>query len=64
MAPISLTLPVESGQWLGRVEVYEGNRLVASSNLVAAEAVQDAGAFAKARWYVTETASNLWGMFT
>jgi D-alanyl-D-alanine carboxypeptidase (penicillin-binding protein 5/6) len=63
VAPTSLALPVRKDQRLGRVEIYEGNRLVASSNLVAAEAVADAGAFAKASWYVTETASNLWGMF-
>ena len=64
VAPTSLALPVRNGQRLGRVEIYDGNRLVASSNLVAAEAVEDAGLFAKAGWYVTETASNLWGMFT
>jgi D-alanyl-D-alanine carboxypeptidase (penicillin-binding protein 5/6) len=64
VAPTSLALPVRKGQRLGRVEIYEGNRLVASSNLVAAEGVEDAGLFAKANWYVSETASNLWGMFT
>jgi D-alanyl-D-alanine carboxypeptidase len=64
VAPTSLALPVRKGPRLGRVEIYEGNRLVASSNLVAADTVEDAGLFAKASWYVTETASNLWGMFT
>jgi D-alanyl-D-alanine carboxypeptidase (penicillin-binding protein 5/6) len=64
VAPASLGLPVAKGEGLGRVEVYEGNRLVASSNLVAAEAVADAGLFAKAKWHVTETARNLWGMVT
>jgi D-alanyl-D-alanine carboxypeptidase (penicillin-binding protein 5/6) len=62
VAPSSLALPVEEGQRVGRVEVYDGNRLVASSNLVAAAAVPDAGFFAKARWYATETMSNLWEM--
>jgi D-alanyl-D-alanine carboxypeptidase (penicillin-binding protein 5/6) len=62
IAPTSLLLPVAEGQRVGRVEVYEGNRLVASSNLVTAEAVPDAGLFEKARWYVTQTASNLWGI--
>ena len=52
------------GQRLGRVEVYEGNRLVASSSLVAAEAVADAGVLAKAKWYATRTARNLWEMLT
>ena len=64
VAPTSLALPVAKGTRLGRVEVYDGNRLVASSNLVAAEAVADAGFFAKASWYASETARNLWEMVT
>jgi serine-type D-Ala-D-Ala carboxypeptidase (penicillin-binding protein 5/6) len=64
VTPTSLTLPVAQGQVLGRVEVYDGNRLVASSNLVAAEAVPDAGVVAKAKWYITQTAENFWGIFS
>ena len=64
IAPTTLSLPVAKGARLGRVEVYDGNRLVASSNLVAAESVAEAGFFAKATWYATETARNLWGMIT
>ena len=64
VAPTSLALPVAKGTRLGRVEVYDGNRLVASSNLIAAEAVADAGFFAKASWYASETARNLWEMVT
>jgi D-alanyl-D-alanine carboxypeptidase (penicillin-binding protein 5/6) len=64
VAPTVLALPVEEGQRVGRVEVYDGNRLVASSNLVAAETVADAGMLAKAKWYATETARNLVGMFS
>ncbi|HEX4745931.1 MAG TPA: hypothetical protein VFU99_03515, partial [Gaiellaceae bacterium] len=60
VAPASLGLPVEQGARLGRVEVYAGNRLVASSNLVAAEEVADAGLLAKVRWYFTRTATNMW----
>jgi D-alanyl-D-alanine carboxypeptidase (penicillin-binding protein 5/6) len=64
VAPTALALPVAKGERLGRVEVYEGNRLLASSDLVAAEAVGDAGVLAKARWYTTQTARNLWEMLT
>ena len=64
VAPTALALPVAKGQRLGRVEVYDGDRLVASSNLVAAVAVADAGLFAKATWHVTQTAKNLWGIVT
>jgi D-alanyl-D-alanine carboxypeptidase (penicillin-binding protein 5/6) len=64
IAPTSLALPVAKGQRLGRVEIYEQDRLVASSNLVAATAVADAGFWAKAKWYATQTADNLWEMVT
>jgi serine-type D-Ala-D-Ala carboxypeptidase (penicillin-binding protein 5/6) len=64
VAPSSLALPVAQGERLGRVEIYDGNRLVASSNLIAAEAVPDAGLLAKARWHVTQTARNLWELVT
>ena len=60
VAPTRLALPVAEGQIVGRVEVYDGNRLVASSNLAAAEAVEDAGFFGKAQWYATQTMGNLW----
>lgn len=60
VAPTALALPVAKGQVVGRVDVYDGNRLVASSNLAAAAAVEDAGFFAKARWYATQTMSNFW----
>ena len=64
VAPSALALPVAKGERLGRVEVYDGNRLVASSNLVAADAVADAGLWAKAKWHATETAKNLFGLVT
>ena len=64
VAPTALSLPVSKGDRLGRVEVYDGNRLVAASNLVAAEAAQEAGFLAKVQWYASETVSNLWGIVT
>ena len=62
IAPTSVELPVAAAQTLGRVEIYDGDRLVASSPLVAAAAVADAGLLAKAKWYMTQTARNLWGI--
>jgi D-alanyl-D-alanine carboxypeptidase (penicillin-binding protein 5/6) len=64
VAPTAIALPVAKGQQLGRIEVYDGNRLLASSDLVAAESVADAGLVAKTRWYATQTARNLWEMLT
>jgi D-alanyl-D-alanine carboxypeptidase (penicillin-binding protein 5/6) len=64
VAPTALALPVAKGQIVGRVEIYDGDRLVASSNLVTAQAVGDAGALAKAQWYATETVRNAWEIVT
>jgi D-alanyl-D-alanine carboxypeptidase (penicillin-binding protein 5/6) len=64
VAPTALALPVAKGEPLGRVEVYDEDRLVASSNLVAAEAVDEAGFLTKARWYASRTVANLWELVT
>jgi D-alanyl-D-alanine carboxypeptidase (penicillin-binding protein 5/6) len=64
VAPSAIALPVAKGERLGRVELYDGNRLVASSNLVAADAVADAGLWAKAKWHATQTARNLLELVT
>lgn len=64
VAPTSVTLPVRKGQSLGRVDVYEGKRLVASSRLVAASEVARPGVVGKSLWFVTRTAENLWGIVT
>ena len=64
VAPGVVELPVKQGQRLGKVEVYDGSRLVATSRLVAAEAVSDPGLLGKASWYARQTASNLWGIFS
>jgi D-alanyl-D-alanine carboxypeptidase len=64
VAPTSLSLPVEKGARLGRVEVYDGTRLIGASPLVAAADVADASFFAKAKWYATRTVHNLWSLVT
>jgi D-alanyl-D-alanine carboxypeptidase (penicillin-binding protein 5/6) len=64
VAPSSVVLPVRKGQRLGKVEIYDGNRLVASSSLVAASSVSEPGLLGKARWYMTRTVENLWGLVT
>jgi D-alanyl-D-alanine carboxypeptidase (penicillin-binding protein 5/6) len=60
VAPESVGLPVREGARLGRVEVWTGDRLLASSSLVAAEAVSEPSLFRKAIWYSRTTLSNLW----
>ena len=48
----------------GKVGRIEGDSVVASSALVAAAAVPDAGVWAKAKWHATQTVRNLWEMLT
>jgi len=64
IAPSSVALPVRKHQQLGRVEVYDGNRLVASSNLVAVASVAEPGFLGKMRWYATRTVENFWEVIT
>ena len=59
-----VALPVREGQRLGRVEVWEGDRRVASSNLVAAESVAEPGTLSTAWWFVETTAANAWEIVT
>ena len=62
--PTMVALPVREGERLGRVEVWEGDRLVASSNLVAATSVSEPGALEKAAWFAEQTVENLWELVT
>ena len=64
VAPESVGLPVRTGTPYGRVEIYSADRLLASSNLVAASDVSEPGLFRKAWWYARTTAENLWGFVT
>ena len=47
--------------WL--VKAWDGDVLVASSKLVASEAVSEPGFLSKAGWFAERTAANLWGIF-
>jgi D-alanyl-D-alanine carboxypeptidase (penicillin-binding protein 5/6) len=62
VVPSVVSLPVASGQRLGTVRVYDGERLVAQSPLVAADAVAAPGRFGKIRWYATRTLHHLVGL--
>jgi D-alanyl-D-alanine carboxypeptidase (penicillin-binding protein 5/6) len=64
VAPESVGIPVRKGQRLGRVEVYAGDRLLASANLVAADSVSEPGFLDKAWWYVETTAGNFLEIFS
>lgn len=63
-APASVALPVHQGQRLGRVEIWERDTLIASSDLVAAATVTEPGLLGKALWFARATADNLWGLLS
>jgi serine-type D-Ala-D-Ala carboxypeptidase (penicillin-binding protein 5/6) len=60
VSPGVVDLPVREGQRLGRVELYDGSRLVARSQLVASSSVSEPGVLGKAAWYAERTADHLW----
>ncbi len=61
-APTTVPLPVREGQALGSITVFAGDRVVASTKLVAASAVSKPGLGAKLVWYTKRTAHHLWGL--
>ena len=60
VAATAVELPVQKGQRLGEVRVYDGSRLVASSPLVAARAVDKPGLLDRASWYAGQAFGSIW----
>jgi hypothetical protein len=58
------SLPVERGDRLGEVALYQHGRLLARSPLVAARSVSRPGIVSRAGWYVRKTVENVWGWVT
>jgi D-alanyl-D-alanine carboxypeptidase (penicillin-binding protein 5/6) len=56
----AVELPVRKGQRLGEVSVFDGERLLARSPLVARRAVQRPGFADRAAWYATRAAEKIW----
>ena len=61
VAPAGVVLPVRKGDELGEVRVYDGRKLIARSPLVASRSMAKPSSFDRARWYVRQTARNMWG---
>ncbi len=64
VAPAVVSLPVASGQVLGRVEVWNGKHLLASRPLVASRSVARPSLAGRLRWYMKDVVRNLLGFFT
>jgi serine-type D-Ala-D-Ala carboxypeptidase (penicillin-binding protein 5/6) len=60
VAPTAVDLPVQKGDPLGEVRVFDGGRLVARAALVAARSVESPGPLKRVRWYSGETGRNVW----
>jgi D-alanyl-D-alanine carboxypeptidase (penicillin-binding protein 5/6) len=61
VAPAAVSLPIERGQRLGLVRVYDRGKLVASQPLVAARAVARPGLLGRVGWYTKRTFETAWG---
>lgn len=64
VAPIEVALPVRKGQRLGEVQVLDGEKVVASSPLVAATSIARPGRVGRVRFYAGRTLHHLWGLMT
>ena len=64
VVPRSVGLPVRKGERLGEVRVYAGSKLLASSPLVAAAAIDEPGLWGKTTWYAGRTLDELGGLFS
>lgn len=60
VAPVGVVLPVNKGDELGEVRVYDRGRLLARSPLVAARSMSKPGALDRAGWYAGQTVRNMW----
>ena len=64
VAPRGVELPVRKGERLGEVRVYDRDRLIGRSPLVAARSVDEPNAVERAGWYAGQAAHNMWGWVT
>jgi serine-type D-Ala-D-Ala carboxypeptidase (penicillin-binding protein 5/6) len=64
VAPAEVALPVRRGQRLGEVQVLDRGRVIASSPLVARDAIPRPGRAGRVRFYAGRTVHHLWGFVT
>jgi serine-type D-Ala-D-Ala carboxypeptidase (penicillin-binding protein 5/6) len=62
VAPTAVSLPIALQQPLGRIEVWDGKKLLGSRPLVAARAEAKPGAAARLSWYAGRTMHHLTGL--
>ena len=62
VAPVEAALPVRKGQRLGEVQVLDRGKVIASSPLVAANAVERPGRLGRVGFYAGRTLDHLGGL--
>jgi D-alanyl-D-alanine carboxypeptidase (penicillin-binding protein 5/6) len=63
VAPVAVSLPVQAGDVLGRVEIRDGKRLVGTRDLVASRTINKPGLGSRLGWYAGRTVHHLAGLF-
>ena len=63
VTPIVVSLPVQKGDALGRVSVYDRGKLVARVPLVADRSIARPGTLGRVGWYAGRTLDHIWGWF-
>lgn len=63
VAPVAVSLPVRRGIVLGHVEVWDGNRLLVTSDLVASRTVNKPSVVRRLGWYAGRTLHHLAHLF-
>ena len=64
VAPRGAKLPVRKGQSLGEVRIYDRNRLIARSPLVAARSIDEPSVLDRATWHIGQAAHDIGGWFS
>ena len=64
VVPTAAVLPVERGQALGRVQIWEGSRLVGTRDLVASRTINKPGLPRRLGWYAGRTLHHLAHVFS
>jgi D-alanyl-D-alanine carboxypeptidase (penicillin-binding protein 5/6) len=64
VAPASVSLPVRRGQRLGRIELWEGKRLLGTRPLVAARTIARPGLGGRVAFYAGRTVHHVLGFFS
>jgi hypothetical protein len=64
VAPGAVSLPVRRGQQLGRIELWEGKRLLGSRPLVASRTITRPGLGGRVAFYAGRTLHHVLGFFS